>query len=535
MSQKITLEDLIRIFGEDFIPSELDKKILMKHFDIIVNRIIGKKTVEKIKEALILAIETAKTEQRRERGKVIESPVDRISPTISIKPAVLTTTEVKRKEPKGKKTEEEDRYGLKSIRKGLVTQRLKREETQTAKKESRETGERADQRKVLSKKEESMLPSVEDLTVLSGGRLSRKQGIEEQPHVQREIAIREYQVVDESRSPRWGKESIMNRHGEPQEINQPAYIFHSDLWQLENAREPNVEQQCGILSHVVLDMVANNINVVMLDDEPEPFFVVEGQGLLHSKDTLKARVKIHEIIHLMLISCEAWQIALKRPEALIKGRDISGHERMHQIDMTSVIPLADIRSKMSKLDSEFKKHYDQPNQVITKTFQTLLNHRKNIIWTCGAPIITNLRKAMSEHRKALQKDEYILNIVVVGTKTAIHPAQISYSLSGQLEIKELYPGYCQKHSILNITTLRNIFGSIPAIYDSQNTAEDDLPKIAHAVRQRIAYSAQENLFDPGYIKGIPSEVIPLSKLDIILPPKDSELEQKLERAGFILD
>ncbi len=538
MTREITYEDLVRIFGPDFIPAEIDRKILMKHFNIIVNRIIGKRTVEKIKEALLLAIETAKTEQQRERGKVLDSPVDRLSPTISVKPTAFSKQQeaAVRKEPESKGKEKEDKYGLNSIRKGLVTQRLAKSAIKEGEEKKPSFEKKSTPQKSLAVEKESALPSIEELTVLSGGRLSRDTtASSEHSKVKREVAIREYKAVDEGRSVRWGKESVVNGKGQLQEINQPAYIFHSDLWQLERAREPNPALQCGILSHVILDMVANNINVVMLEEESEPFFVVEGQGLLYSKDTLKDKVKIQEIIHLMLISCEAWQIALKRPEALLKGRDAYGHERLHQIDMTSVIPLTDIRQEIAKLDSEFKKHFDKPDTIITKAFRILQNHRKNIIWTCGAPIIGNLRMAMKEHRRALQKDDYSVNIVVVGTKEALHPVQVRYNLSGDLTINELYPGYCKRHSILTKKMLRNIFGSIPVIYDSKNNSEDDLPKIAHAVRQRVAYSAQENLFDPSYIRGNPSDMVPISKLDIILPPKDVEIERKLERAGFILD
>ena len=112
------------------------------------------------------------------------------------------------------------------------------------------------------------------------GSLSREKHEDDSHDVQREIAIREYQVKDENRSIRWGKEIIKDREGLNQEINYPSYIFHSDLWQFEDLRDNKTNLQCDILKHTVLDMVANNINVVMLENELEPFFVVEGFGLL---------------------------------------------------------------------------------------------------------------------------------------------------------------------------------------------------------------------------------------------------------------
>ncbi|MCK5184423.1 MAG: hypothetical protein KAQ95_08965, partial [Candidatus Heimdallarchaeota archaeon] len=53
------------------------KKILMKHFDVGANRIIGAKTIDKVKEVLLTAIETTKAEQFREKGRVISSPAAR--------------------------------------------------------------------------------------------------------------------------------------------------------------------------------------------------------------------------------------------------------------------------------------------------------------------------------------------------------------------------------------------------------------------------------------------------------------------------
>ena len=77
MAGKITLNDLNIMFGEDFIPPELDKKILMKHFDVGANRVIGVKTLDKVKEVLLTAIEATKAEQFREKGRVISSPAAR--------------------------------------------------------------------------------------------------------------------------------------------------------------------------------------------------------------------------------------------------------------------------------------------------------------------------------------------------------------------------------------------------------------------------------------------------------------------------
>ncbi|NHK31374.1 MAG: hypothetical protein FK730_08490 [Asgard group archaeon] len=79
MKGRITLDDLILIFGEDFIPPEIDRKILMKHFEVGANRIIGEKTVDKVKQVLLTAIETARSEQFKNRGGVIESPAARLS------------------------------------------------------------------------------------------------------------------------------------------------------------------------------------------------------------------------------------------------------------------------------------------------------------------------------------------------------------------------------------------------------------------------------------------------------------------------
>ncbi|MCK5158965.1 MAG: hypothetical protein KAJ76_01450 [Candidatus Heimdallarchaeota archaeon] len=84
MAEKITLHDLNIMFGEDFIPQELDKKILMKHFDVGANRIIGAKTLDKVKEVLLTAIEATKAEQFREKGRVISSPAARYHQHLSV-------------------------------------------------------------------------------------------------------------------------------------------------------------------------------------------------------------------------------------------------------------------------------------------------------------------------------------------------------------------------------------------------------------------------------------------------------------------
>ena len=72
------------MFGEDFIPPELDKKILMKHFDVGANRIIGKKTIDKVKEVLLAAIEATKAEQFRDKGRVISSPAARFHQHLAV-------------------------------------------------------------------------------------------------------------------------------------------------------------------------------------------------------------------------------------------------------------------------------------------------------------------------------------------------------------------------------------------------------------------------------------------------------------------
>ncbi len=541
LSQKITLEDLIRIFGEDIIPSEIDRKILMKHFDVGVNRIIGDKSIDKVKAVLLSAIEAAKKVQFKDRGGVISSPAARLAPKITAKVEGVQAE-------KEADTQQSDRYGLNSIRKGFVSRRLEEKVSPFEEDDSIgiERSEPMDKGTVSNKvgseiEKDSMIPSVEDLTVLSGGQRKRidldSDNANLAGHVQREISIRDYKVQDEGRSVRWGKDKITDRKGELQEINHPSYIFHSDLWQIEVARSINAEHRCDILQHVVLDMVANNINVVMLEHEAEPFFVVEGHGLLYSKETLKDKVRIRELIQLMIISSDAWQIALRRPESMIKGKDAQGKEKTHAIDMTSVIPLADIRNKIIGLDNQFKASYHQPDQIIKKTLQELQKHRKNVIWTCGSKLIDNLRSAINEHRQLIENPNQTLNVVIVGTEQAFHPMKIKYKLSGEISFQELFPGYCKKHQILSDISLKNIFGSIPAIYDTHGIEswESEIPKIAHAVYQRLGFSAIENHFDLGYIKGNPSDMLPIGKMDIILPLIEDELQEKLEKKGFYFD
>ena len=529
MSKKITLGDLLRIFDESVFPKELNKKIIMKHFEVGENRIIGKKTIDKIKQVLMLAIEAARLEQFKDKGGVIANPDVRLSSTIKANEEIL-----------GSKAEKkvEDKYGLESIQSGIVSQRLDKSIDSTPQTSDAKKLEITFKLKPeFDDEKKPVLPSIEDLTVLSGGKLQRNDidNKDSKDLVQREIAIRNYSIKDESRSSRWGKESIMNRKGDLQEINHPAYIFHSDLWQIESARETNVQNQCDIFRHTILDMVANNINVVMLENETEPFFVIEGYGLLHSKDSLKDKVCIQELIQVMIISCEVWQIALKRPESLLRGQDVYGKEKKHQIDMTSVIPLADIRTKFVNIDNKFKANYSNPNNILKKTIRELQNHRKNIIWTCGAPIIDTLRATIRKHRSLIDLAKHELNIVVVGASHTFHPIKIKYRMPDKLDFQELLPNYCKKHSTLSENSLKNIFGSIPAIYNTKGNPDLELPKIAHAVHQRLGYSAIETQFDPGYIRGNPSEILPISNLDIILPPIDLDMQKKLQSKGFKIE
>ena len=254
LSKKITLEDLIRIFGEDFIPTEIDKKILMKHFDVGVNRIIGEKSIDKVKNVLLSAIDATRTEQFKDRGGVISSPVARLTPKVTAKVEGLQAEE--------KESQHTDKYGLNSIKKGIVSKRLQLSDSKPnddePKSEERkypiEEGTVSDNAKIDSDND-SLLPTVEDLTLLSGGQMKRENLDNETGngvgHVKREISIRDYKVQDEGRSLRWGKDKVKNRKGEIQEINHPSYIFHSDLKQIEEARTTVRDQRCDILQHVI--------------------------------------------------------------------------------------------------------------------------------------------------------------------------------------------------------------------------------------------------------------------------------------------
>ncbi len=93
MAKRITLNDLSIMFGEDFIPPELDKKIVMKHFDVGANRIIGDRTIEKVKEVLLQAIEAAKAEQFRDKGGVISSPAARVHRNLAVNKKSLSFNE----------------------------------------------------------------------------------------------------------------------------------------------------------------------------------------------------------------------------------------------------------------------------------------------------------------------------------------------------------------------------------------------------------------------------------------------------------
>ena len=303
MLKKITYDDLILIFGEDFIPKELDKKILMKHFEVGSNRIIGERTIEKIKQALENAIEATKLEQFRDKGGVISSPVARLHSNLTAK---IDNEEKEEDKEESGPSAVEDKYGLSSIRKGLVKDRLTIKRPKNGSFIDNKSSENIDspdmKAKPLEEKNDSQLPSVDELTVLSGGQIKRNDDDNcGTGYVQREISIRNYLAQDENASVRWGKEEVIDRKGNHQEINNPAYIFHSDLWQFEEARTTSRMNRCDILQHVSLDMVANNINVVMLENEEEPFFIVEGHGLLYSKETLKDKIQIREPIHLMVM------------------------------------------------------------------------------------------------------------------------------------------------------------------------------------------------------------------------------------------
>ena len=531
MSKKLTLEDLIRIFGDDFIPKELDKKLIMRNFEVAENRIIGKKTIEKIREILLAAIESTRVEQFKERGKVITSPVARLSPKLSAKMDTQSVEE----------NITNDRYCLDSIEKGIVSNRLK--EKDSPKKEIEKNSNEFEVNNSVAEKKlhpkETVMPSIDDLTILSGGQLKRSE--EENSYlssnVQREVTIRDKMIIKEIKNSRWGKEKILDIKSNFQEIDNPAYIFHSDLWQIEKARETNSENRCDILQHVIFDMVANNINVIMLENENQPFFIVEGFGLLYSKDTLKNKVKIHELIQLLVISYDAWQIALKKPETLIKGKDAFNYNNLHSIDMTSVIPLLAIQSKLVEFDNLFKINFKDPEKIVEEMLRELQNHHKNIIWTCGSSIIDNLTEAIKEHNSLTESNEFSLNMVVIGATQAYHPLKIKYDLSGKFSGEELLPGYCKKHRLIGDAVLKNIFEGIPVIYHTveKESLEMTLPKIAHAIRQKLIYSALEVQFNPGYLKGNPNDTIPISKLDIILPPTVDKLREKLIIKGLKLN
>ena len=81
------------MFGDDCIPPELDKKIFMKHFNVGVNRIIGDKTIDKVKEVLSQAIEATKAEQFRDKGGVISSPAARYHRHLAIDKKSLSLDE----------------------------------------------------------------------------------------------------------------------------------------------------------------------------------------------------------------------------------------------------------------------------------------------------------------------------------------------------------------------------------------------------------------------------------------------------------
>lgn len=536
MSKNLTLEDLIRIFGEDIIPSEIDKKLIMKHFEIAENRIIGEKSIEKIRSLLLNSIEAARAEQFKDKGGVISSSIEILSPKAVVHKSTFSSKTdeepLTQEEPQQEQLQKEDKYGLNTIRKGLVSQRLN---GTISTEENKQTSPQKQTKTEITTDKSTLLPSVEDLTVLSGGSLSREHQEEGSHDVQREIAIREYQVKDENRSIRWGKGVIKNREGLNQEINNPAYIFHSDLWQFENLRDNKINLPCDILKHAVLDMVANNINVVMLENEVEPFFVVEGFGLLHSKDSLKDKIQIDELIQLVVISSDVWQIALKRPETMLNESRAEGAIQSHTIDMTSVIPLAEIRTKIVDYDNQFKIHFEKPDAVLNKTLRALQNHRKNVIWSCGAQTVNLLRETIKRHRAFIENPTNEINMVLIGSQQAIHPLKIKFSETGEITFEELLPGYCRKHFILSETAIKNIFGSIPAIFGSQaeGSSEGELAKIASSVYRRLGYSALEAYFDPGYIPGNPCDMIPISKIDIFLPPVMDEMEEKLTSKGIM--
>jgi hypothetical protein len=205
------------------------------------------------------------------------------------------------------------------------------------------------------------------------------------------------------------------------------------------------------------------------------------------------------------------------------------------IDKTSVVPLADIRTQIAEQDIQFKINFNEPEPVLNKTLRLLQNHRKNIIWSCGAQTINLLRETIKRHRNFIENPQNEINMVVIGSHQATHPIKIKFTQTGEITISELFPDYCRKHFILSETAIKNIFGSIPAIFGSQKEegGEGELVHIASSVYKRLGYSALEAYFEPGYIQGNPCDMIPLSKIDILLPLVMDELEEKLTNKGIM--
>ncbi|MEA2070946.1 MAG: hypothetical protein U9O98_06610 [Asgard group archaeon] len=536
MSTKFTLNDLIRIFGEEGIPEDIDRQILIRHFNIGANRLIGEKTIKKLRLVLNRSIEAARAEQNKHRGEVLASPIHQLKKDSS-KPKTPSKSSnelssTPQKEPET--VSQEDKYGLTSIQKGIVSQRLhERTQQKDSKPKSDERKKHGASKNLLS--ESSNLPSVEELSVLAGEALVREDN-GEHAEVQREIAIRDYKVETESQSPRWDKTEI-SQQGPTHEITHPSYIFHSDLWQLEEARSAPPSDRCEILQHVILDMVANSINVVMLDKESEPFFVVEGYGILHSKDTLKEKIRIYELIQLLVISCDAWEIALKEPESLLKGKKVFSEKQFHNIDMTSVIPLSKIRRQTIEFDNRFRSEFNEATPLVNDFKNALLKHRKDILWNCGESSIRYLRKAVHENKMMLENSNNELHMVVIGTDKAIHPINITMESSEDLSFAELLPNYCNKHSILDETSLRSVFGSIPAVFSSDTLHDPghNLIQITQAVQKRLLNSVQELVFNPQYKIGNPCDIFPISNLSIVLPPEPRKLQNIFENKGFFPD
>jgi hypothetical protein len=553
-NEYLSLDELKRIIGEDYIPSDVDTTIFMKHFNVAIHRVIGEKTIDKIKRTVDRAIEATRLEQSKNLGRVLESPLQRGNAIAKKDIEKPKLKKIEQKSPEKKQVQKEDKYGLSSIKKGFVSKRLEERSGRKVTEISEpikieEPKEAPSKREIQVEVNESfdlpsletdieseiLLPSIESLKSLSGESLKREEM--DEAFVSREVAIREYQHKTEMRSARWGKTKVKDFSGKEQEINNPSYIFHSDIWQLEKARESIPEKQCGIMKHVFLDMVANSINVAMLPNEDEPFFVVEGYGLLQSKETLKDNIAINKLIQLLVISCEAWEIALKRPESMIKGRGAYGGNELHSIDMTSVIPLEKIRQKFIEIDNDFQANYEHPKTIIQNALSALQKHRKNIIYACGNASLEYLKDAIKQHKKMIRNPTNQLNILVIGTKRAYHPIKISYE-KDNFHIEELLPDYCSRHQMLSEEAIITILGSLPIIYGSEGTKQShsaNITKIISSVNKRIAFSASELVFDPGYIKGQKQEIFPLSKMDIIIPPNTDEIKQKLKRKKLIED